>query len=202
MFGGNLLALRQRNLHRLLAYSSVAHAGYMLVGLAVGGAGTAASGSSAILFYLGAYALMTIGVFAFLSAAGSQGKSLATIADLAGLSRRRPVAALCLAVCLFSLTGLPPTAGCLGTLNLFLAAWSSGGTVGQGLALVLALNAAIAAWYYLRLIGTMYFEPSQAETEPSNDSAAWLAGTLCTVATVALFAAPQWVWDAALRASQ
>jgi len=202
MFGGNLLALRQRQLHRLLAYSSVAHAGYMLVGLAVGGAGTAVSGSSAILFYLGSYAVMTIGVFAFLAAAGSQGKSLATIADLAGLSRRRPVAALCLAVCLFSLTGLPPTAGFLGKLNLFLAAWSSSGAVGQGLALVLAVNAAIAAWYYLRLIGVMYFEPNEIEATPSDDSAAWIAGTLCTLATVALFAAPQWVWDAALRASQ
>ena len=71
MFGGNLLALRQRHLHRLLAYSSVAHAGYMLVGLAVGGQGTAVAGSSAILFYLSAYGLMTIGVFAFLGAAGA-----------------------------------------------------------------------------------------------------------------------------------
>lgn len=201
MFGGNLLALRQRHLHRLLAYSSVAHAGYMLVGLAVGGQGTAAPGPSAILFYLGVYGLMTIGVFAFLSAAGTGRRSLTTDADLAGLSRRRPVAALCLAVCLFSLTGLPPTAGFMGKLNLFLASWSTGGLVGQGLAALLALNAAIAAWYYLRLIAVMYLEPASSPAEPAQEPAAWLAGTVCTLATVALFAAPQWVWDAALRAS-
>jgi NADH-quinone oxidoreductase subunit N len=202
MFGGNLLALRQQNLHRLLAYSSVAHAGYMLVGLTVGGEGVAVAGSTAVLFYLGAYGVMTIGVFAFLSAAGTGGKSLMTVSDLAGLSRRRPVAALCLAVCLFSLTGLPPTAGFLGKLNLFIAAWSSGDIVGQVLAGVLALNAAIAAWYYLRLISVMYFEQPDTDAGPSEDSAAWLAGTACTLATIALFAAPQWVWDAALRASQ
>lgn len=202
MFGGNLLALRQQNLHRLLAYSSVAHAGYMLVGLTVGGEGQAVAGSTAVLFYLGAYGLMTIGVFAFLIAAGTGGKSLMTVSDLAGLSRRRPVAALCLAVCLFSLTGLPPTAGFLGKLNLFLAAWSSGDIIGQGLAGVLALNAAIAAWYYLRLISVMYFEQPETEAGHSEEPAAWLAGTACTLATIALFAAPQWVWDAALRASQ
>ena len=201
MFGGNLLALRQRHLHRLLAYSSVAHAGYMLVGLAVGSERTAVAGSSAILFYLGAYALMTIGVFAFLGAAGTNGRTLATIDDLKGLSRRRPVAALCLAVCLFSLTGLPPTAGFLGKLNLFLAAWSSTGAVGQVLAGLLAVNAAIAAWYYLRLIGVMYFEPSESQAGPSTEPTAWLAGAACTLATLALFVAPQWVWDAALRAT-
>ncbi|MFO1094832.1 MAG: NADH-quinone oxidoreductase subunit N [Planctomycetaceae bacterium] len=201
MFGGNLLALRQRQLHRLLAYSSVAHAGYMLVGLAVGGQRTAVAGPSALLFYLSAYGLMTIGVFAFFAAAGTRGKSLTTTAELAGLSRRRPVAALCLAVCLFSLTGLPPTAGFLGKLNLFLAAWSSESPLGQPLAAVLALNAAIAAWYYLRLIGVMYFEPSESPAAPAEEPAAWLAGTVCALATIALFAAPQWVWDAALRAS-
>lgn len=201
MFGGNLLALRQRHLHRLLAYSSVAHAGYMLVGLAVGGQGTSVGGPSALLFYLSAYGLMTIGVFAFLGAAGTGGKSLATMADLAGLSRRRPVAALCLAVCLFSLTGLPPTVGFLGKFNLFLAAWSSASPVGQLLACVLAVNAAIAAWYYLRLIGVMYFEPSEVPATPAEEPAAWLAGTACTLTTVGLFAAPQWVWDAALRAA-
>lgn len=201
MFGGNLLALRQRHLHRLLAYSSIAHAGYMLVGLAVGTGHGAVTGSSAILFYLGAYGLMTIGVFAFLGAAGSNGQTLTTIDSLKGLSRRRPAAALCLAVCLFSLTGLPPTAGFLGKLNLFLAAWSSAAAVGQALAVVLALNAAIAAWYYLRLIGVMYFEPADSPAGPSEEPSAWLAGAACTLATVALFAAPQWAWDAALRAT-
>lgn len=200
MFGGNLLALRQTHLHRLLAYSSVAHAGYMLVGFSVGDHGTI-GGVSALLFYLGTYGLMTIGVFALLSAVGNGVHSAQTDADIAGLSRTRPVAALCLAVCLFSLSGLPPTAGFLGKLNLFLAAWSDETWLGRGLAIALGLNAAIAAWYYLRLIAVMYLQPVERAQETSSETAAWLAGACCTVATLALFVLPQWLWDAAVRAA-
>src|SRR5690606_19004046 len=166
MFLGNLLALRQTHLHRLLAYSSVAHAGYMLVGLVVGDQ-PGVSGVSALLFYLVVCGLVTVGVFALLTAAGQGQNSLKTDCDIAGLSRTRPALALLLAICLFSLTGLPPTAGFLGKLNLFFAAWSEGTNVGMVLAIVLAVNAVISAWYYLRLIGVMYLEaPQEQETQP------------------------------------
>ncbi len=200
MFGGNLMALRQKNLHRLMAYSSVAHAGYMLVGLACGNLG-AIGGASAVLFYLAAYGLMTIGVFAMLGGLGTGTRSLQADSELRGLSATHPVAALILAVCLFSLTGLPPTAGFLGKLNLFLAAWSDGTFVGQALAIALGLNAAIAAWYYLRLIALMYLDSAEPVEPRPQDWASWLAGTACALGTLAIFISPQWLWDAVVRAA-
>ena len=199
MFVGNMMAMRQTNLHRLMAYSSVAHAGYMLVGLAIGDRGTVA-GTSAVLFYLTAYALMTIGVFAVLG--GSAERPLRNDSDLRGLSATHPTAALLLAVCLFSLTGLPPTAGFLGKLNLFLAAWSNGTIIGWTLAAALAVNAAIAAWYYLRLIALMYLDAMPGAEPRRVEWTSWLAGAACTVATIALFVSPQWLWNAVLRATE
>jgi NADH-quinone oxidoreductase subunit N len=202
MFVGNLMALRQTHLYRLMAYSSVAHAGYMLIGLAVGNVGFI-GGTSAVLFYLPVYGLMTIGVFALLTGLGTAERPLRTDSDLRGLSSVRPTAALLLAVCLFSLTGLPPTAGFLGKLNLFLAAWSADDLSGQVLSAALALNAAIAAWYYLRLIALMFLDsPTRSESEtPPVDWIPWLAGAACAVATVVLFVSPQWLWDIVLRAA-
>jgi NADH-quinone oxidoreductase subunit N len=197
MFVGNLMALRQSHLYRLMAYSSIAHAGYMLIGLTVGNMDFAVGGSDAVLFYLAAYGLMTIGVFALLGAMSSADNPLQTDADLRGLSRSQPTVALLLAVCLLSLTGLPPTVGFFAKLNLFLAAWSEGTSMGRVLAIIMALNAAIAAWYYLRLVALMFLEP---DTQPATErrTISWsslLAGVLCTAGTIVLFVAPQWVWD-------
>jgi NADH-quinone oxidoreductase subunit N len=194
------MALRQKNLYRLMAYSSIAHAGYMLVGLAVGNVG-AVGGTTAVLFYLAAYGFMTIGVFALLRGAGSGEQSLETIDDLRGLSYAHPATAVLLAVCLLSLTGLPPTAGFWGKLNLFFAAWGETTAVGHWLATLLAVNAAIAAFYYLRLVAVMYLEPSASRASRSIDAAAWVGGLACTVATLLLFAQPQWLWDAVERAT-
>lgn len=201
MFGGNLLALRQTNLQRLLAYSSVAHAGYLLVGLTVGDGGTTVKGLSALLFYLPVYGLMTIGAFALISSARRNGTPIQTLSDLAGLSRTQPAIAILLAICLFSLTGMPPTAGLLGKLNLFFAAWSEGTRQGQVLAILLAINAMIAAFYYLRLVAVMYLESPKNETEATLDPMSGLAGVLCTIATIGIFLVPQWLWDAVLKAA-
>jgi NADH-quinone oxidoreductase subunit N len=158
-----------------------------------------AGGTDALLFYLAAYGLMTIGVFALLSAVGNAERPMQFDDDLRGLSRSHPSVALLLAICLFSLTGLPPTAGFLGKLNLFVAAWSEGSTIGRSLAAIMALNAAISAWYYLRLIAVMFLElESDAEMKAWPQRiiwSAWLAGAACTAATVAIFIAPQWLWD-------
>jgi NADH-quinone oxidoreductase subunit N len=197
MFVGNLMALRQSNLYRLMAYSSIAHAGYMLIGLSVGDT-SAVGGSPALLFYLVAYGLMTLGVFALLSAIDTSDQPLQVDNELRGLNRSRPTIALLLAVCLFSLTGLPPTAGFIGKLNLFLAAWSQATPLGRTLAILLATNAAIAAWYYLRLVALMFLEPaSEPKTPPPMRVAwsAWLAGAFCTLGTLVLFLAPQWLWQ-------
>jgi NADH-quinone oxidoreductase subunit N len=196
MFVGNLMAMRQKQLYRLMAYSSVAHAGYMLIGLSVGDDGPA-SGTDAVLFYLAAYGLMTIGVFALLSVATNADRRAQFDEDLRGLAQTQFPIALLLAICLFSLTGLPPTAGFLGKLNLFLAAWSDGSRMGRGLAIAMALNAAIAAWYYLRLVTLMFLEPStEMKAEPQRIIwTAWLAGIICATATVWVFISPQWIWE-------
>jgi NADH-quinone oxidoreductase subunit N len=209
MFVGNLLALLQKNVRRLLAYSSIAHAGYMLVGLSVAVStpqinddATSASsigGLPALLFYLGVYGVTTLGVFALLASLSRPERPLETSDDLAGLSKTNPAGAFLAAVLLFGLTGLPPTAGFLGKLTLFLSAWNHGTDLGRRLAVCLAINAAIAAWYYLRLIGVMYLQPSRDDTKRSAGVPAFVGVSLCAVASIALFFAPDWLWQALQR---
>jgi NADH-quinone oxidoreductase subunit N len=209
MFVGNLLALLQKNVRRLLAYSSIAHAGYMLVGLSVAVStpqinddATAAGsfgGLPALLFYLGIYGVTTLGVFALIASLSRPDRPLETSDDLAGLSKTHPAGAFLAVVLLFGLTGLPPTAGFLGKLTLFLSAWNHGTDLGRRLAICLALNAAIAAWYYLRLIGVMYLQPSRDDTQRTTGVPAFVGVSLCAVASVALFFAPDWLWQALQR---
>jgi NADH-quinone oxidoreductase subunit N len=167
---GNMLALLQNNVKRLLAYSSVAHSGYMLMGLAfaqpLAASPTGAQipgGVQAILFYLMAYGAMTIGAFALLGYLSSPDQPVETEEDLAGLSQQRPGAALLMALFLFSLIGIPLTGGFAGKLFLFFGALGvEGDNAGlfRWLAFVAAINAAIGAWYYLRIIAKMYLQPT------------------------------------------
>ncbi|MBA4106035.1 MAG: NADH-quinone oxidoreductase subunit L [Pirellula sp.] len=196
---GNLLAFRQDNLYRLMAYSSVAHAGYMMIGLVVEGGNDDVSGVGALLFYLATYGLITIGVFALFAGISSEKSPVRVVSDLAGMSRIHPAVALALAVCLFSLTGLPPTVGMLGKLNLFFASWGEGTTLGRSLAIVLAANAAISAWYYLRIIGVMFFDSAPAGEPAKLTLAPAVAGALCSIASILLFIAPQFLWEAAVK---
>src|SRR5256712_11752192 len=122
MVVGNLIALAQRSFKRMLAYSSIAHAGYLLVAVA---AGTAA-GSAAFVFYLVAYTLMTVAAFALLAAKGTGGERDVAIDDLAGLAQRRPWLAFALAVCMLSLLGLPGTAGLTRKWYILRAALAAG----------------------------------------------------------------------------
>jgi len=213
MFVGNVLALLQKNLRRLLAYSSIAHAGYILVGLSVAvsvpkinddasssSAGTI-GGLPALLFYLGVYGVTTLGVFALLASLSRPERPLETSDDLAGLSKTHPAGALLATVLLFGLTGLPPTAGFLGKLTLFFAAWNHGTDLGRRLAVCLAINAAIAAWYYLKLIGVMYLQPSRDDTRRTAEIPAFVGVSLCAFASLALFFAPDWLWQALQRVS-
>ncbi len=197
MLVGNLMALRQTNIHRLMAYSSVAHAGYMLVGLSIGDHGTIATGIASLLFYLVNYGIMTLGVFAVLCAVSSTERPVRTLNDLGGMSRHHPAAALILAIMLFSLAGLPPSGGFLGKLNLFLSAWSEGTSMGRYLAYLMAFNAAISAYYYLRMIAAVYLKPGSGPTTMHMPAPATAAAILCTIASLALFIAPQRIWDAA-----
>ncbi len=192
---GNFLALQQTNIRRLLAWSSVAHAGYLLVGLAMAyqSAGPVPP-ITAMLFYLIAYGAMTIGAFAVLSMLHRRDRRAESIGDLAGLSQTSPGAALMMTIFLLSLTGLPPTVGFLGKWNLFLAAWSSGSELGQLLAVVMAVNAAIAAWYYLRVIGVMYLQPATSNEKRTVEFPAFVGGLICAALTLILFIVPSWLW--------
>lgn len=152
MAGGNLIALAQRSLKRMLAYSSVAHAGYLLVAVAAGTAG----GASAFIFYLVAYTLMTLAAFALLAAKGRHGESDVLIDDLAGLADRRPWPAFALALCMLSLLGFPGTAGFIGKWYILLAATGAGQGV---LAAILVLASVVSAGYYLPVIMAMYMRP-------------------------------------------
>jgi NADH-quinone oxidoreductase subunit N len=146
---GNLAALRQLSLKRMLAYSSIAHAGYILVGLAA----TNASGVAAVLFYLFVYAFMNIGAFAILIAMERQGEGDVMANQMRGLARAHPWLAAAMAVFMFGLTGVPPLAGFFGKLYLFQAAVEADLA---WLAIVGVINSAISAYYYLRVTVTMY----------------------------------------------
>ncbi len=165
---GNTVALWQENLKRLLAYSSIAHAGYLMIGVTAAlrnnpGDPVAYLGSQGILFHLTAYVFMTLGAFAALLALHSPERPVERVDDLAGLSRTRPLSALGLALCLFSLTGIPPTAGFFGKYYIFAASLSAGGPedtrMFQILTIIGGINAAIGAYYYLRIIVVMYLHP-------------------------------------------
>jgi len=160
MILGNIAALAQRDLKRMLAYSSIAHAGYLLVGMAAGS--NAAAG--AMLFYLIAYALMGVGAFCALAALTPQPGEQLVIEDLAGLAQRQPLAAAALATFLFSLTGIPPTAGFMAKLYLFGAAVDAGQIPLVVLALV---TSAVAAFYYLRPIVAMYMKAPEGVALPA-----------------------------------
>ena len=156
MVGGNLFALAQRSLKRMLAYSSVAHAGYLLVAVTTG----TSAGTSAFLVYVVAYTLMSVGAFAVLAAKGRNGESDVTIDDLGGLAARRPWLAFALAVCMLSLLGFPGTAGFIGKWYILIAATSAGQTV---LATILVLTSVVSAGYYLPVIMAMYMKPEPIE---------------------------------------
>jgi NADH-quinone oxidoreductase subunit N len=196
MFGGNLLALLQDNLKRLLAYSSVAHAGYMLVALASAPylAGHAGShGVAALLFYLVAYGAMTIGVFTVIAMLDTPERPIETVDDLAGLSKSHPGTALMLAILLFSLIGIPLTAGFTGKLLVFFGAVSVSGPLAHlytVLALIGVINAAIGAWYYLRIVAVMYLRTSVKPIEAPPTIPGLAALALCVVLTVGVAVPP------------
>jgi len=152
---GNFAALTQDNIKRMLAYSSVAHAGYILVALAA----RSEIGTAAAMFYLAAYALMNIGAFAVVIHMAGKGERHLRISDLAGLGKRQPVTAAMLTIFLLSLIGVPLTGGFFGKFYIFRAALQSNLI---WLTVLGLLNSAVAAYYYLRLLVMMYFyEPGE-----------------------------------------
>ncbi len=208
MFLGNMLALLQNNLRRIFAYSSVAHAGYMLIGLAAApylrqtallqGGSPGPDGIEALLFYLVAYGAMTVGVFAVLAYLSSDERPVETVDDLAGVSKSHPGIALLMVLFLFSLIGIPFTAGFTGKLLIFFGAVgvSSAGhvTLFRVLAFLGVINAAIGAWYYLRIIAAMYLRTPVEPPQRKGTIPGFVAIALCAILTIGLSIPPGSNW--------
>jgi NADH-quinone oxidoreductase subunit N len=153
---GNIAALVQSNVKRLLAYSSIAHAGYMLVAFAA----APEMGTSAVMFYAASYAAMNVGAFAVVSHFANAGERYVTLEDYAGLGRRSPILAGTLAIFLISLIGIPMTGGFFAKFYVFSAALQANLV---GLTIIGVINSAIAAYYYLRIIVMMYMREAREE---------------------------------------
>jgi NADH-quinone oxidoreductase subunit N len=175
---GAVAAVAQRNIKRLMAYSSIGHVGYALIGLAAG----SANGIRGVLVYLAIYLFMNVGAWAVILCMRRQGRMLEEIADLAGLSRSHPGLALALAIFMFALSGIPPTAGFFAKLYVFLAAIDAKLV---GLAIIGVVTSVVSAFYYLRVVRVMYFdEPAGAFDQPLSVE---MRGVLLVTAVVTLF---------------
>jgi NADH-quinone oxidoreductase subunit N len=174
MLVGAFAAIWQTNIKRLMAYSSIGHVGYALIGLAAG----SEPGIRGILIYMTIYLVMTIGAFCCILSMRRDGRMVENISDLAGLSKTRPMMALAFAVFMFSMAGIPPLAGFFGKFYIFLAAVDE---ELYTLAIIGVLTSVVGAFYYLRIVKLMYFdEPAEAFDKDSNRE----IGVLMTVAAM------------------
>ncbi|GJQ26543.1 MAG: NADH-quinone oxidoreductase subunit N [Phycisphaerae bacterium] len=220
MLVGNTLALMQHNVKRMLAYSSVAHSGYMLVGLVAGpgvGESVVASplrnGLVAVLFYVAIYGVMNLGAFAALAffrrrdEDADEDRSAESVEELSGAAREHPWASLCLALCVLGLMGFPLTAGFLGKLYIFSSAISAGAVTMRhdamlGLVIFGVLNSAIAAAYYLRIIAVVYLGKPAEGGRVAGCHALKGALVLCAIAVVGLFVRPTILFEQSSRAAE
>ena len=188
---GNLVAVVQQNVKRMLAYSSIAHAGYLLLGLAV----LSPESQHAMMFYLVAYLFMNIGAFVVVVALAEKGFG-ETIDDFKGLGYRASFVGIVMSAFLFSLTGLPPTVGFAGKFLLFAAMLEKGGTLLAVLALIGVLNSAISLYYYARILKAMWFDKPATEDAVVIDRSHGIVLGMMAVPTIALglFWGPLQAW--------
>ena len=183
MVVGNVLALPQRNLKRMLAYSSIAHAGYLTLGIIAAGKSGDRLGMSAILFYLAAYALMNLGAFGVLIWIRARRKYDYSLEGIAGLGRRMPWPAILMALFMVSLTGIPPTVGFWGKFKLFTVVVQAGST---WLVIIAVVMSTVSAYYYLRVVWYMYFREATEGVEVEAEPEASNAGVITAVTIAAL----------------
>jgi NADH-quinone oxidoreductase subunit N len=187
---GNFAALTQTNVKRMLGYSSIAHAGYVMVALTA----RSTEGAAAAMFYLAAYALMNVGAFAVVGQLSGKGERYQNVEDFAGLGQKQPVMAALLSIFLLSLIGVPLTGGFFGKFYIFKAALDSHLV---WLTVLGLLNSAVAAYYYLRVLVMMYFrEPAEAANEVEAPTAGLRTALMISAAgTLLLGILPGWVLD-------
>lgn len=183
MLVGALGAMMQTSLKRLLAYGSIGHIGYNLVGLATADV----EGAKAVLIYLSLYIFMAVGAFGFVMLMRRGGKLVENINDLAGLSRTSPLSALFLAIIMFSMAGIPPLAGFYGKFYVFLSAVEANMYI---LAVIGVLTSAIAAFYYLKIVKIMYFDEPVAPLDKHITPSSGVVLALSAVVTVGYFLTP------------
>jgi NADH-quinone oxidoreductase subunit N len=184
MILGALAAIGQTNIKRLMAYSSIGHMGYALIGLAVG----TPEGIRGVLIYMVIYVFMSAGSFACIIAMRRRGMALEKISDLSGLGRTDPGLALAMAVFMFSMAGIPPLSGFFGKLYVFLAAVQTGMWT---LAIIGVLTSVVGAFYYLRIVKVMYFDAAEAPFDPRPASLSFVvAATGLFTTFFFLFPAP------------
>src|SRR5208337_3951894 len=193
---GNVSALVQTNVKRLLAYSSIAHAGYLLVAFVA----AQQAGISAAIFYAASYAAMNVGAFAVVSHLASAGEKYVTLDDYAGLGRRSPMLAAILTIFLLSLIGIPVTGGFFAKFYVFSAALQANLV---GLVIIGVMNSAIAAYYYLRIIIYMYMRDERTEAPVTPIPASLGVGlAMCLIATIYLGVLPGRVLGYAIESAQ
>ena len=193
---GNIGALVQNNVKRLLAYSSIAHAGYLLVAFAA----AQTTGISAAIFYTASYAAMNVGAFAIVAHLAGRGERYVTLEDYSGLGRRSPLLAATLTIFLISLIGIPITGGFFAKFYVFSAALQSNLV---GLTIIGVINSAIAAYYYLRIIIYMYMRDERIEAPVARIPASLGVGiAISLIATIYLGVLPNRVLNDAIRAAQ
>ena len=200
MFVGNLTALPQKNIKRMLGYSSIAQAGYLMVGLATMGASAAFddAGQSGVMFFLAAYTLTNLGVFTGVIAISSKTDS-DLIEDFSGMIKRSPLLTLAMSFCLFSLVGMPPAVGFMAKFYIFRGAVENGLL---WLVVVAVLNSVISAYYYLRVVKVMWFgEPASDEKVPSS-IALRVTMAVCALGVLVLGIVPGWAMDLAESAAR
>jgi NADH-quinone oxidoreductase subunit N len=166
MFAGNLIAIGQQSLKRMLAASGIVHSGYLLIALVA--VSSQQFSGSVIAYYLAAYAAGTLGIFCALAYLGGEGEKRSTFDDFKGLAKARPYSAAAISVFLLSMAGIPPTAGFMGKFYIITSAINAGQVT---LAVLGIISSVISMWYYLRLIINMYFHDAEeqfSEAAPSN----------------------------------
>jgi NADH-quinone oxidoreductase subunit N len=181
---GNLAALTQTSVKRMLAYSSIAHAGYLLLGVVVAphATGTGAAAQASVLFYLLGYTVSNIGAIGALILAGRRGAEAVSYDDLAGYARRHPAAGFALAFFLLSLTGVPPTVGFFGKFYIIRATLDAGYT---SLAIIALLNSAVSAYYYLGVMVKMYMrDPAPGAVAAAPMKSFYVVSTLLAAAAL------------------
>jgi NADH-quinone oxidoreductase subunit N len=183
MLFGSIVAISQNNVKRMLAYSSIAHAGYMLIGLAAGNY----DGIAGIIFYLAAYTFMNLGAFGIVAMIEGKNETNLTLDSYSGLASRQPLLAAMLSIFMFSLAGIPPFAGFFGKYYVFIAAIKANLT---WLAIVGVISSVISVYFYLRIVVLMYFKDAELDVKVEESNTGLLAVMVSVLLVIVIGIAP------------